>query len=59
MRMKISEYVAYMEVRTLWNKETEMRYSFEMQEACRGLREQFASVYDKTKRDFVKIKFCV
>jgi hypothetical protein len=59
MWMKISEYVVYMEVQTLWNKETEMRNAFEMQEAFRGLREQFASVYDKTEKDFVKIKFCV
>ena len=36
-----------------------MRNAFEMQEAFRGLREQFASVYDKTEKDFVKIKFCV
>jgi len=57
--MRISEYVAYMEVRKVWNKETKMRHSFEMQEAFRGLGEQFASVYDETKRDFVKITFCV
>jgi len=48
-----------MEVRKVWNKETKMRHSFEMQEAFRGLGEQFASVYDETKRDFVKITFCV
>lgn len=59
MWMNISQYVTCKEVRTLRNKEIKCGIPLKCKWRSRGLQEQFASFYDKTKWDFVKIKFCV